>query len=1245
MASSPTHSAFPLSAGKALLICSLLFVSSSQLLAQRDNRVVHPNYQQADLYSSTYLRQFVYDTSVRPNWIGETDQFWYSFRDSNGTHYVRVNPERGTRDPLFDRVKLSSQLSEALRKPLDPAQLSLGRAQMSDDGTELKFVSENIQFKYVFATEKLENLGAPQREAAPAGFDPNMSREEMIRRFQERQERQEQQEEQQNEQQDGEQNAENPARERQQRAAHRTFSPDRTAYVFAKGHDLYLVEVPEDVLKEALEKQAALEMEEAEKAKLKAEGKDDKDDKGDSVEEKKDGDKKESVKEEGEEQQVEKKAVEKKDAEKTEENGAAKKAAERKAARQKREADKKEGTEKKSDGTTEKDGESPAPLALQDEQEKEVKGKKQNEQEKTVTENKQDKQEKTVDEKVVEEKKQDEKQDSTKDSNKQEDSNKEVTTEKGKTSDEKKSESTDEKTDEKADKPKDLPTPDLPLEMDDTAIRLSQDGTEDYGFAGRPARAGGNRQRGGGQQGSQDESENTIKEDTKTRPSVSWSKDSQTFYTQRRDSRGVEELWVINSLATPRPTLEKYDYPMPGEENIRKSELYLCRRSAGKLNRIEPKWVDEGYSDIQYSRDETELRFLRRDRLLRNVEICSMNLVDESVNCLLTEGFENANIAPQSVRYLEESGDMIWWSERSGWGHYYLYDAAGKFKNSITSGEFLASQIVDVDESNRTMYFRGSGREPGENVYYTHLYAVQLDGSGLRLMDPGDANHSSILSKSKKYLVDNFSRVDLAPTSVLRSANGTEILNLETTDLSRLEHVGWRMPETFVVKAADGVTDLFGNMWKPFDFDPKKKYPIIAHVYPGPQTEGTQHTFSATSGNQQMAQIGFIVIQVGHRGGSPGRGKAYGSYGYMNMRDYGLADKKAAIEQLAQLHSYVDVQRVGIYGHSGGGFMTAAALMVEPYNDFFKVGVSTAGNHDNNIYNNSWSERYHGLKEVVVKEETKEGDAEAAGQRGRGGAGQRGGGRRGAGIPDYENSDYFYEYEMLNDDDQSDLDRRAGLDWDVMNAGDLPPWLFEQNPQEQDLQEKEKQEVEKKEQEKQTEGQEEGMNRRQRTGSRTRQQESGKTVTDDDKKQEKKEDVVDSDKKDSETKQEGDKEKVDDSKDGKSTEEKAREEEKEKTRFEIHVPTNAELAHNLKGHLLLVHGELDNNVHPANTLRLVDALIKANKRFDMLYLPATRHGFGQYQPYVTQRMYEFFTEHLMDDYQSGADINEKVPLK
>ncbi|MFM7150888.1 MAG: prolyl oligopeptidase family serine peptidase, partial [Gemmataceae bacterium] len=387
-----------------------------------------------------------------------------------------------------------------------------------------------------------------------------------------------------------------------------------------------------------------------------------------------------------------------------------------------------------------------------------------------------------------------------------------------------------------------------------------------------------------------------------------------------------------------------------------------------------------------------------------------------------------------------------------------------------------ASRIVEVDPKTLTLYFLGNGRESGENVYFQHLYSVKLDGSELRLLDPGSANHQSQLSPSHQFVVDNASRVDQAPESVLRDASGNKIMDLEKTDLARLKEFGWQLPETFIIKAQDGTTDLFGNLWKPFDFDPKKKYPIIANVYPGPQQEGVTHTFSAYSSNMQLAQLGFIVVQVGHRGGAPTRSKAYGSFGYFNLRDYALADKKAAIEQLAARFPWIDVERVGIYGHSGGGFLSAAALLQKPYNQFFKVAVASAGNHDNNIYNNFWSERYHGLKEVPAGSAAKPEDN---------------------------------------------------------NSPAAPPVP---------------------------------------------------------------------------------------------------------TRFEIKVPTNAELAANLKGRLLLVHGELDNNVHPANTLRLVDALIKANKRFDMLILPGKRHSFGDYSTYFRQRMWEYFAEHLMDDRRSGAEL-------
>ena len=721
-----------------------------------------------------------------------------------------------------------------------------------------------------------------------------------------------------------------------------------------------------------------------------------------------------------------------------------------------------------------------------------------------------------------------------------------------------------------------MPIPKIGPELDDTAIRLTTDGEEKFGFVSRSRSSRSSRTQ---ERDSSEKKEDTEAAERKSRPRVEWSDDSQSFYVTRSDSRNVKELWVINSLSDPRPTLQSYSYPMPGEEGVRVSHLLYFSRSDKKLNRLEPKWKHESYRNLHWEEKHHQLRFVRMDRLVRNAEVCELNPETGELNCLIEDGFEAANISPQSLRYLKDTDEFIWWSERSGWGHFYLYGHDGTYKNPITSGEFRASRIVDVDEENRLVYFQGNGREPGENPYQQHLYSVRLDGTGLTLLDPGDANHRSTLSPTKKYLVDNCSRVDMAPISILRDAQGNEIMKLEEADLSRIKEVGWQMPETFVVKAADGVTDLYGNMWKPFDFKPNRKYPIIAHVYPGPQMEGTSHTFSSTAGNQQLAQLGFIVIQVGHRGGTPQRSKAYHNHGYYNLRDYGLADKKAAIEQLGQRFPFVDVERVGIYGHSGGGFMTAAALLQKPYNDFFKVGVATAGNHDNNIYGNYWAERYHGLKLVTGDKDNSARQDESAEKDARS---SRSGPAAAADFEaiSVEESDFFYEHEG-----------QFNIDGELEEADhelfDGPEAFLRQESDDQD---------------------------------------DDKTKT---KVSEKKGDKKVSDQSGKKGKEQSD------------TEDKQTEESKQQAKFDIEVPTNAELAANLKGHLFLVHGESDNNVHPANTLRLVDALIKANKRFDMLYLPGTRHGFGRYQPYVTQRMYEFFAEHLLDDYQPGVELSEQ----
>jgi dipeptidyl aminopeptidase/acylaminoacyl peptidase len=580
--------------------------------------------------------------------------------------------------------------------------------------------------------------------------------------------------------------------------------------------------------------------------------------------------------------------------------------------------------------------------------------------------------------------------------------------------------------------------------------------------------------------------------DPRVRPNVTWSPDSRAFFVNRNDSREVKELYLVNVLSEPRPTLSQYTYAMPGEENVSQPELHTFHRgdSATRMLNLR-KWRDQRLLYTHWTTGSDKLRLVRRDRPQRSLELIEVDLPTGATKTLLTESIESANLESQPPRYVRRGGDLIWFSERTGWGQYYLYAHDGTYKRPLTSGTWRADQVPMIDTIGGTIWVSGVGREPGENVYYRHTYRVNPDGSGFTLLDAGDANHSAALSPTRRYLVDNASRVDLPTRSVIRDAStGSVVMELEQADVAGLEEIGWRPPETFMVKAADGVTDIYGNMWKPFDFDSTRKYPIVAHVYPGPQTESVNTTFNPGGVQQQLAQLGFIVIQIGNRGGSPLRSNAYQSFSYYNLRDYALADKKAGIEQLAARHPWIDLERVGLYGHSGGGFLTAAALMLPPYNDFFKVGVSSSGNHDNNIYNQNWSEQYHGLRTVVARADSS--------------ARRRAANGRGGGTP------------------------VVAID----------------------------------------------------TGF------------------------------------------VDDS-----------------LRYEIKVPTNIELAPNLKGRLLLTTGDMDNNVHPGGTIRLVNALIKANKRFDFMLFPGKAHGYADYQPYFNRMIMEYFAEHLLgDNYRAGAEI-------
>ncbi len=601
-------------------------------------------------------------------------------------------------------------------------------------------------------------------------------------------------------------------------------------------------------------------------------------------------------------------------------------------------------------------------------------------------------------------------------------------------------------------------------------IQLTKDGVENFGYHRESLSFG-------------DNETNVDKEKNKNKrkpASIFWSPDSKKFVMTRTDNRKVKDIWVINSVADPRPTLETYKYWLPGEKDSPIENIILfdvTSKSQVELNADLFKdqsisiWNttplantrDDDYRANVWLGTKDKFYLTRASRDLKSIDVLVADVTTNTVKPIIEERM-NTYLETRKLGLVNASKELIHWSERDGWGHFYLYNETGKLKNQITSGAFHTEEIIGIDEKKRVLYFTANNRESNEDPYYLHTYRVNFDGTGLKLLNEGNFDHASSINDNQLYFVDNFSRVNTTPKAVLYNTDGKKLLDLETTDLSSLLSAGYKFPQTFKVKADDGITDLYGVMYKPYDFDSTKKYPIIEYVYPGPQTESVNKSFSKGMDRiDRLAQLGFIVITVGNRGGNPARSKWYHNYGYGNLRDYGLADKKAAIEQLTDRFSFIDINKVGIHGHSGGGFMSTAAMLVYP--DFFKAAVSNAGNHDNSIYNRWWSEKHHGVKEIIS--------------------------------------------------------------------------------------------------------------------------------------------------------------------------------EKNDTSFVYSIEKNPEIAKNLKGKLLLIHGEIDNNVHPANTIRVVNALIKANKRFEMLTLPTQRHGFGDMTEYFFWKMADHFTKYLLDDFSDrSVDIEE-----
>jgi dipeptidyl aminopeptidase/acylaminoacyl peptidase len=549
------------------------------------------------------------------------------------------------------------------------------------------------------------------------------------------------------------------------------------------------------------------------------------------------------------------------------------------------------------------------------------------------------------------------------------------------------------------------------------------------------------------------------------RPIVVWSPDSRKIATFQQDQRRVGEMYLV-STAVGHPELQAWKYPLPGDDAVAMIHRVVIDVDAKLVVRLKmppdqhrsslcDNLVCRGgnWDDVQWAPDSSSLAFVSTSRDHRRTVLRVADPASGDVRDVLEETvktfFESGN-GRVNWRYLPASNEVIWFSERDNWGQLYLYDLhTGSLKRQITAGEGNVTQLLYVDTTSRVLLFQAVGKEPGRDPYFTHFYRVSIDGGAAKLLTPEDGHHDISLSPSGRYFVDTYSKPDTAPVSVLRDAEGRLIVQLEHADIAKLLAAGWKPPQPITVKARDGMTDLYGLMYRPTRLVPGRKYPIVNHIYPGPQTGSVgSRTFSVARGDAQaLAELGFVVVEIDGMG-TPWRSKKFHEAYYGDMADNTLPDQIAGMKELARRYPWIDITRVGIYGHSGGGYAAAAAMFHHP--EFFKVGIAESGNHDNRVYEDDWAEKWIGLLE-----------------------------NRG--------------------DDFTNYDSQA----------------------------------------------------------------------------------------------------------------------------------NQNFVQGLKGKLLLAHGTMDSNVPPNNTLLVVEALIKANKDFDLLMIPNAGHGYGDAANYMTRRRWDYFVRNLL----------------
>lgn len=462
-------------------------------------------------------------------------------------------------------------------------------------------------------------------------------------------------------------------------------------------------------------------------------------------------------------------------------------------------------------------------------------------------------------------------------------------------------------------------------------------------------------------------------------PVITWSPDSRQIATFQHDGRGVRDMYLV-STNVGTPTLQAWKYPVPGDSVIfRISRVIISQGPDGRPRVVRLQMPPDQHRstvsdhvscggsicDTQWYPDGSHLAFISSSRDHKDAWLRIADARTGAVRTVLHERSEtqlgDASLPEDLWRVLPASNELIWWSQRNNWIHLYLYDlTTGALKNPITTGDGNVTEVVRVDEKARQVWFTAVGREAGRDPYFQHLYRVGFDGKGLTLLTLEPRHHTVSVSPDGRFILDTYSTPDTPPVTVLRDRDGRVLQTLERADISALLASGWRAPVPVRVKARDGTTDIYGLMYIPTHLDSTKKYPIINHIYPGPQSGsvGPRSFIPARGDNQALAELGFVVVELDGMG-TPGRSKAFHDYYYGRMGDNTIPDQVAGMKELAARHPFIDIENVGIWGHSGGGFATAAAMFRHP--DFFDVGISESGNHDNRNYEDDWGERYQGL--------------------------------------------------------------------------------------------------------------------------------------------------------------------------------------------------------------------------------------------------------------------------------------------